>query len=246
MSGTAAAIGRSVDTYYRDAARCSRMVSLLEGLVPRGGLAFDIGAHLGDRAASFVKLGARVVAVEPQPAMFRALRLLRGTCRDVSLVQAAVGRTAGDATMLLNSANPATSTLCRDFVAAAQTGPSWQGENWDRHVRVSVVTFDDLIARFGVPDFTKLDVEGRENEALAGLSHPLPALSFEATSIRRGVALSCIDRLETLGAYRYNLSLGENHVLRHEDWVSADAIRRDIAGLTHEENSGDVYALRAH
>ena len=50
-----------------------------------GDLVFDIGAHVGDRVASFRRLGARVVAVEPQPAMVRALRLLYGRdadCRD--------------------------------------------------------------------------------------------------------------------------------------------------------------------
>ena len=35
-------------------------------------LAFDIGAHVGDRTAAFRRLGARVVAVEPQPAAMRA------------------------------------------------------------------------------------------------------------------------------------------------------------------------------
>lgn len=42
-----------------------------------GELAFGIGAHVGDRSASFRRLGARVVAVEPQqPRLLRALRLL--------------------------------------------------------------------------------------------------------------------------------------------------------------------------
>jgi len=37
----------------------------------RGDRVFDIGAHVGDRVASFRRLGARIVAVEPQPAMVR-------------------------------------------------------------------------------------------------------------------------------------------------------------------------------
>ncbi len=44
-----------------------------------GDLAFDIGAHVGDRIGSFRRLGARVVAVEPQPALVRTLRLILRT-----------------------------------------------------------------------------------------------------------------------------------------------------------------------
>ena len=36
--------------------------------VQPGDFVFDIGAHVGDRVASFQRLGARVVAAEPQPA----------------------------------------------------------------------------------------------------------------------------------------------------------------------------------
>ena len=38
-----------------------------------GDLVFDVGAHVGDRIAAFRRLGARVVAVEPQPALVRTL-----------------------------------------------------------------------------------------------------------------------------------------------------------------------------
>ena len=39
-----------------------------------GDLVFDVGAHVGDRIAAFRRLGARVVAVEPQPALVRTLQ----------------------------------------------------------------------------------------------------------------------------------------------------------------------------
>ena len=51
--------------------------------VKRGDLVFDIGAHVGDRVAAFRRLGARVVAVEPQPALGAHARLLYGRDRDV-------------------------------------------------------------------------------------------------------------------------------------------------------------------
>ena len=35
--------------------------------IKKGDLVFDVGANLGNRTKIFLKLGARVVAIEPQP-----------------------------------------------------------------------------------------------------------------------------------------------------------------------------------
>jgi hypothetical protein len=59
------------------------------------------------------------------------------------------------------------------------------------------------------------------------------------------VAERCMLRLATLGYSRFNLALGESQIMTFADWTSADAMRRHIATLPHEANSGDVYAIAA-
>ena len=58
------------------------------------------------------------------------------------------------------------------------------------------------------------------------------------------MAYQCIERLEALGAYRYNLSLGESFAMEYRRWLSAREIADVIAALPHSVNSGDVYAVR--
>ena len=68
----------------------------MRGSCKPGDLVFDVGAHVGDRVAAFRRLGARVVALEPQPALVPTLRLLYGRDRKVTIEPVAVGATPGD------------------------------------------------------------------------------------------------------------------------------------------------------
>jgi len=210
-----------------------------------GDLVFDIGAHVGDRVASFRRLGARVVAAEPQPAVVKVLRLLYGRSRDVTIEPVAVGRASGTISIMINPDNPTVSTASHDIVRAARDAPGWEAQRWTRTIHAPVTTLDSLIARHGMPAFIKIDVEGFECEALAGLSRPVNALSFEFTTIQRDVALACIERCVALGLRRFNAALGESQTLVHSDWVGSVDIAAWVTELPHAANSGDIYAALA-
>jgi FkbM family methyltransferase len=241
-----AALSRSLDVYYGDAARDAAMDALYARFVRAGALAFDIGAHVGDRIGSLRRLGARVVALEPQPLCARAIRALYADDPDVTLVEAACGDRAGSLTLRINSANPTVSTASAEFIGAADGAGGWEDQVWDAEVEVACTTLDVVIARHGIPAFAKIDVEGFEDVVLAGLSQALPALSFELTTIQRDVAFRCLDRLAALGPYGFDIALGESQALTFNRWVSKTAMAAHIAALPHAVNSGDVYcALQA-
>lgn len=218
------------------------MDRLYGGLVGRGDLVFDIGAHVGDRVASFRRLGARVVAVEPQPAMVKVLKLLYGRAADVAIEAVAVGRSIGTTSMMINADNPTVSTASRALVNAARGAPGWEAQRWTRSIQVPVTTLDALVDKYGAPAFIKVDVEGFEEEALQGLARAVKALSFEFTTIQRDVALACIERCITLGYARFNAALGESQTFVNADWVGGKEIARWLTGLPHAANSGDIYA----
>lgn len=235
---------RSLRIYYGDRKRAAAMDRLYGNFVRSGDLVFDVGAHVGDRVASFRRLGARVVAVEPQRAMLRALRLLHGRDRLVTIEAVAIGAQAGRARMLINSDNPTVSSVSPAFVEAAQGSVGWETQRWDESADVEITTLDGLIARHGVPAFIKLDVEGFEAEALSGLTHAVQALSFEFTTIQPNVALACIDRCVALGYARFNAALGESQAMIGE-WVGAEQIGLWLIALPQAANSGDIYATAA-
>lgn len=240
-----ASLARSFDAYYGDAGRDAAMDALYARFVRSGDLTFDIGSHIGDRIGAFRRIGARVVALEPQPLCARVIREIYVDDDGVTLFEGACGPTAGVLKLHVNSANPTVTTASPDFVKAANGAGGWEGQVWDREIEVPVTTLDALIAAHGAPTFIKIDVEGFEADVLAGLSQRVPALSFEFTTIQRDVAFACLDRIAALGAYRFDVALGESQQLELEQWVTAEEMRRHIAALPHDANSGDVYAVRA-
>ena len=241
---TARGVLRSLCIYYGGRHNRAAMDRLYSRFVKPGELVFDVGAHVGDRIAAFRRLGARVVACEPNPPLAKTLRLIYGRDANVVIEPVALGAKAGDIELSINVDNPTVSTASRGFVEASQGAPGWEGQNWDKTITVPMTTLDALIARHGFPTFIKIDVEGFEAEALAGLSQPVAALSFEFTTIQRDVAHACIARCHELGYVRYNAALGESQALVHDDWRSAEAIGRWLDALPMEANSGDVYATR--
>jgi FkbM family methyltransferase len=237
----ARAVGRSLRIYYA-AGRAAELDAFYRRLLDPGDLAFDVGAHVGDRTASFRRLGARVLAVEPQPALNRLLHRLYGRDKDLAIEEVLIGAAAGRTCMWLNTSNPTVSTASSDFIAAAKGARGWDDQVWDASIELPVTTLDRLIQAHGRPAFIKIDIEGFEAEALRGLSLAPRSLSFEFTTIGRNVAFECLERLSALGYRHFNACLGEVLDFVRPAPVDAASMARFLAALPEAANSGDIYA----
>jgi FkbM family methyltransferase len=235
-------IFRSLRIYHGNRGRRAAMDRLYSRFVRPGDLVFDIGAHVGDRIGSFRRLGAHVVALEPQPGLVRVLRWMYGRDKDVTILQAAVGRTEAPVTINLNPDNPTIATASRQFIDAAKDAAGWEGQRWSGVIEVPGITLDALIARHGRPAFVKIDVEGYELQVLRRLSRPLRALSFEYVPGAIDRALPCLDRLQALGPYRFNVSVNESLRFALPGWVAAEQLADWLRRQTVRERPGDVYA----
>ena len=219
---------------------------MYRGFLAAGDLAFDIGAHVGNRVRVWASIGARTIAVEPQPSCLAVMQRLYGRNPLVTIVPLAVGNEPGETTLLVSDASPTLTTTSRDWTTTVKKAEIFAGVTWSTEITVAVTTVDRLIAQYGEPAFVKIDVEGSERAVLDGLTRPIRAVSFEFLPAAIDVALSCLDRLAELGSYEYNLSRVETMRFEYPRWVDAAEIREFLSGLGVNDRSGDVYArLRA-
>jgi FkbM family methyltransferase len=234
---------RDLSAQRRDARRrLAQMREHYRPFVAPGALVFDIGANHGDRTAAFRALGARVVAVEPQPDCVQALRTrFAGDGAAVEIVPCAVAADAGRVTLRINSSD-VLSSIAPDWIERTEASGRFDGmSRWTGEVEVETVTLDALIERHGVPAFCKVDVEGAEPQVFAGLSRPLGVVSYEFAAEAVEATLLCLERLERLGARQFSFSSGEGVTL--DGWVDARDMRRRLATIAQDAKAwGDVYA----
>jgi FkbM family methyltransferase len=244
MFDRALGLARSIAIYHAIPFRQRRLRHLYRGFVRRGDVVFDIGAHAGNHVRALASLGCRVIAIEPQPDFARLLRLLFGRSPAVTILEAAVSDRPGRATLAISERTPTVTSLAEDWRDARAGDADFAQVRWNRSADIDVTTVDALIDRFGLPAFVKLDVEGSEPLALAGLRRPVPALAFEYLPRALDRVAACVDRLRELDRYVYNWSPGESHRFVREAWMEGPALLDALDSTEGQRRSGDVYARR--
>ena len=235
-------VARSLAIYHGIPGRQRRMRRLYAQFVMPGDLAFDIGAHAGNRTRALAALGCRVVALEPQPAFATLLRRLFARRPAVTILESAAGRAIGRADLAVSERTPTVTTLSGSWREARAGEPDFAGVEWRQRMHVPVTTLDALIDRFGLPRLVKIDVEGAEPDVLAGLGRAVPVVSFEYLAGALDLVQACLVRLAALGRYRFNWSPGEQFVLASPRWLGDRELMTALRASLSTARSGDVYA----
>jgi FkbM family methyltransferase len=211
--------------------------SLLRGFRP-GDLIFDIGANQGVKTDIFLRLGARVIAVDPDEVNRAILEekfvKYRLVPKSVVIVQKAASDRNASEMMWIDEPGSAMNTFSQKWVEALRTDGTRFGRtlNFVQSKQVITTTLEELFTSYGVPFFIKLDIEGHEIMALRGMRRPVPYLSFEVNLPEfRAEGLECIEllsRLEASGQFNYAIDCRQGLV--RKEWLGREAF---VALLRH-------------
>ncbi|WP_052599283.1 FkbM family methyltransferase [Aureispira sp. CCB-QB1] len=207
--------------------------------IKKGDLCFDVGANVGSRTHTFSTLGAKVVAIEPTQNCCQILEKKFGNHPLVDILPLALGAQAGEGTLHLANYHEV-STLSTLFIEQY----SHQEKHpivWDKTIIIPLSTLDQLIQKYGCPQFCKIDVEGYETEVLKGLSQPIPYLSFEYNNRLQNKALECLKILSKFSNLEYNFSPYESMQLSLKKWLPQNDFYQYIQTLPKHILTGDIY-----
>lgn len=222
-----------------------KMLALRLGMYKKfinpGDLVFDVGANIGSRVEAFLKLKAKVVAVEPQAFCRKVLRARFGN--RITIIKQGLGEKEEMKTLFIASASSQIASFSEDWIDAVKQ-ERFSNAEWDKNEQIELTTLQKLIDQFGVPAFIKIDVEGFELAVLSGLQTAVPALSFEYTVPEQaGKAIKCLEKVNALsGNYVYNYSCGEEMNFELAEFCDFETFKNILNSEAFLKTSnGDVY-----
>lgn len=206
-------------------------------------LFFDIGCNVGQWIEANLQGGNRIIGLEPNPIIYRKAKDRYKEGRRVLIYNLAASYESDkeiDFYIEKYDQNAVCSTASPEWVNNSRFTDTLK---WDK-IQVKTIALNDMIERFGEPEFIKIDTEGYEYHVIRGLYCAVCPLCFEWAEETGDDIIHSIDHLHAIGYNRFFILSGEDYTFRPSRWISTihaiDKMRGLITGK--KENWGTIYA----
>lgn len=192
-------------------------------------LAFDIGANVGQTIEMLKPIYDKIVAFEANPDLAASLKNKHSNNSDIIIESLGVSNVIGQRKFHLSNCH-LTSTFSNEWIYNSR----FAGDHtWNEAIDIPTTTLDEIINKYGEPDFIKIDVEGHEYEVFQGLTKLLEntCFAFEWAEELYLKVIDTINHLKSLGytnfAYTDYDSLLELEMISWSVWENL-TIHNDV------------------
>lgn len=206
-----------------------------------GDLVFDVGAHEGKKTQIYLALGARVICFEPQPECVAILK--NKFCENKNVIIEEIGLGDSEKSLWLFQCSQANTISTFSFEYTQKGRFVDHNYQWDTMINLPITTLDKMIAKYGVPQFCKIDVENFEYEVLKGLNTPIKCISFECNTEWLENAKKCFELLERLGYKKFNFAVGERDWLLFSEWCKGPVFYEQLLMESQDPKWADCWGL---
>lgn len=172
-------------------------------------IAFDIGANIGQTVDELLPNYDKIICFEPNPSLVTIIKDKFFNNDKITIEE--LGLSDKIETKKFNISNShVVSTFSEDWINNSRFTNVY---NWDTSIDVKTTTLDEVIDKYGIPYFIKIDVEGYEYEVIKGLTKLLENtyFAFEWAEEQYLIVNKTIKYLKELGynnfTYTYQDSL---------------------------------------
>ena len=211
----------------------SRDFSFYTKLIGPTNLIFDVGANRGNKTDVFCQLSNKVIAVEPDEKNVEILRTRFKGNKKVIIENVALSSSNKIEKMFVLGDGDERNTLSIKWKGYIENPLNLRSEQmgFSDIKEVQTLTLQELICKYGIPDYIKIDVEGYELEVLKGLSQKIRLISFESNLPEfLEETIQCIKLLYKLsGTSKYNYSFENSFML--DEWIGYDEFSTIIKNI---------------
>lgn len=171
-------------------------------------LIYDIGLHLGEDTEFYLKKGYQVVAIEAHPSHVKFCRdRFAGELRSgqLHIVEGAIAppTSTGSIKFYVNNVSSTWGTIDEAWVAR---NAAWDADSTE--IEVDQINMTEVLGKFGMPFYMKIDIEGADGLVLDALTHfhyRPQFISIEANSVDTSALKQDIETLSNLGYKQFQL-----------------------------------------
>lgn len=206
-------------------------------------LVFDIGANKGNKTDVFSLIANKVIAVDPDKSNIMKLNSRFKFNKKINIENVAVGQKSGsnmfyilDDGIEVNTMNP----KWKSIIENNSNNRFHEKRLFKKSFEVKTITLVELIEKYRLPDYIKIDVEGYEWSVIQGLTTIVPLISFECNLPEfLSETISCIEYLNEISSeYLFDIAIDNKFVFNN--WVDKNEVQEKLISLTI--GSAEIYA----